>query len=102
MGVENSDRTVFELFTIDVNRFIKKQDPFDVLYEQIPDYLVKELKTLISKKETAPLTIKRIEELRATFSRAYTDAINSNNFPLADRIIASKNQIFTNLYSFYC
>ena len=98
MGVENSDKTVFELFTTDVNRFIKKQDPFDVLYKDIPSYLVDELKTLISKKQTAPLTVGRIEELRATFSRAYTDAVNSNNFSLANRIIASKNQIFTNLY----
>jgi len=98
MGVENSDKTVFELFTVDVNRFIKKQDPFDVLYKDIPSYLVDELKTLINKKQTAPLTIKRIEELRATFSRAYSDAISANAFQLADRIIASKNQIFTNLY----
>jgi hypothetical protein len=98
MDVDNSDKTVFELFTTDVNRFIKKQDPFDVLYKDIPNYLVDELKTLISKKQTAPLTVGRIEELRATFSRAYTDAVNSNNFSLANRIIASKNQIFTNLY----
>ena len=98
MGVENSDKTVFELFTVDVNRFIKKQDPFDVLYKDIPSYLVDELKTLINKKQTAPLTIKRIEELRATFSRAYSDAVSANAFQLADRIIASKNQIFTNLY----
>jgi hypothetical protein len=68
------------------------------LYKDIPNYLVDELKTLISKKQTAPLTVGRIEELRATFSRAYTDAVNSNNFSLANRIIASKNQIFTNLY----
>ena len=63
-----------------------------------PTHTIDELKTLISKKQTAPLTVGRIEELRATFSRAYTDAVNSNNFSLANRIIASKNQIFTNLY----
>ena len=68
------------------------------MYKDIPSYLVDELKTLINKKQTAPLTIKRIEELRATFSRAYSDAVSANAFQLADRIIASKNQIFTNLY----
>ena len=98
MDISNSEKTVFELLTTDVNRFIKKQDPFDVLYKDIPNYLVDELKTLINKKQTAPLTIGRMEELRATFSRAYTEAINANNFSLAKRIIASKNQIFTNLY----
>ena len=57
-----------------------------------------ELKTIINPKNKDALTLSRLEEVRAAFTKAYKDAIDNNDTVLANRIQGAKYQIFTNLY----
>ena len=97
MDVGDKD-TVFSLLKSDINQFVKKKDAYDTVVKRIPNDLVNELKTLINPKNKGDLTLSRLEETRALFSKAYKEAIDSGDTVLANRIRASKHQIFTNLY----
>jgi len=97
MDVGDKD-TVFSLLKSDINNFVKKKDAYDTVVKRIPSDLINELKTLINPKNKGDLTLSRLEETRALFSKAYKEAIDSGDTVLADRIRASKHQIFTNLY----
>ena len=97
MDVGDKD-TVFSLLKSDINNFVKKKDAYDTVVKRIPNDLMNELKTLINPKNKGDLTLSRLEETRALFSKAYKEAIDSGDTVLAERIRASKHQIFTNLY----
>ena len=97
MDVGDKD-TVFSLLKSDIDNFVKKKDAYDTVVKRIPSDLINELKTLINPKNKGDLTLSRLEETRALFSKAYKEAIDSGDTVLAERIRASKHQIFTNLY----
>ena len=90
--------TVFSLLKKDINNFTKKKDAYDVVAKRIPKDLTDELKTLTDPKNKDALTLSRLEELRASFTKAYKDAIDANDTVLSTRILTSKRQIFDNLY----
>jgi hypothetical protein len=97
MNVGDKD-TVFSLLKSDIDNFVKKKDAYDTVVKRIPNDLMNELKTLINPKNKGDLTLSRLEETRALFSKAYKEAIDAGDTVLAERIRASKHQIFTNLY----
>ena len=97
MDVGDKD-TVFSLLKSDIDNFVKKKDAYDTVVKRIPNDLMNELKTLINPKNKGDLTLSRLEETRALFSKAYKEAIDAGDTVLAERIRASKHQIFTNLY----